>query len=199
MVTGECSATQRTFGLLVFADITLELASCDEVLEVGGESIRTPGADLTRVSVTRGGAAQLLGRLTLEYQAPGRTTKPNDRASLEPLLSSQVGFDDAQCPLDRQTNEVTSAFTSLGCQGVLMLSLRDAAGEIVGLEQGDKLRVGEFGPSCLGEDPASELDRYRVHLCETVAEALSNKSGCLDLSVGLASGSVEYEVPTLPR
>jgi hypothetical protein len=196
--SGMCSELKSTFGLITFTDITLELASCDEVLEIGGESIRAPGAELTRVSVLRGGE-ELPGTLTREYRDTGLSSKPSDRESLDPLLSPMVSYGMELCPQSLVTQEVTSAFTSLGCQGLLVLSIRDAQGAIVGLEQGDEVIVGEFGPACLGGDPEQELDRYKVQLCETIGEVLNNKQGCADLAQGLARGSGSYEVPALRR
>lgn len=192
--TGVCSTTREPLTILAIVDAALVVEACDELMEINGQQVRSPGADITRINVRRSNAP--LGTLKPRYQGAGSSPQGNDRSDVSAIQQEAQGaitFDEAQCPRAPATLEPSASFYSLGCGGVLAVSMYGFDDKPIEIKAGDEVIIGEYGAACGASGVAA--DGYRAYLCPSVAALLGDRRGCQDLTLSITTESLQLIVP----
>jgi hypothetical protein len=192
--TGLCSTTREPLTILAIVDAAAVVESCAELMEINGQLVRSPGTDLTRINVRRSDAP--LGTLKPRYQGAGSSPEGNDRSDVSAIQQEAQGaitFDEAQCPRAPATLEPSASFYSLGCGGVLAVSMYGLDDKPIEIKAGDEVIIGEYGAACGASGVAA--DGYRAYLCPSISELLGARLGCQDLTPSITTESLRLIVP----
>lgn len=161
-------------------------SSCDSKTENG---LFDAGSDIFSATLLNSSNEVIGYGLTVDYVEGSGRIDTTDSGILD---GNPPNIDSRTCP----TSDGTSSFrrdsvVSLGCGGYLLVGFQGLNGQLVNLDNGMKIEVGEYAPFCNKNGGSTTgTDTYIVNIClDTDAAANQNTTSCTK-QVGSQTGGV---------
>jgi hypothetical protein len=189
-INGTCTPTQQPqniYRYIQIRDVSSGRDACEGSRAAG---LRDPGSDIFSATLLSGTGEVIGYGLVVDFV---QGQHPNDFTFTGFLDGSPPNLDESTCPAPDASGVRfrTDNVVALGCGGSLVLGFQGSNGQLVNIQNGMQIAVGEYASICNRADGSlTGADRYEVYVCtDTDSASNGNTSSCSNRVFGPVGGT----------